>query len=104
MEVKKVTVQALNYNQMNPEDIFKWIEQFSFKRRVLNHWMDPGKSEKYVEWMEDNKTPAQLFPGMIVPTHHHREVMVLIEERMYEKLKAAFKENIRKVKPKEDES
>ncbi len=101
MEVKKITIQAINPDQMKPEDVFKWIEQFSFKRRVLNRWLDPGKSEKYVEWMEDSKTPAQLFPAMVVPEFYHRKVMVLIEEEKYEKLKAAFKETIRLIKPSE---
>lgn len=90
MEVKEVTIQCINIDEMKPEDVFKWLEQFSFKRHVLNHWLDPKKSEKFKEWMEDSTLPAQLFPCVIVPEHHHRKNIVIIEESMYQKIKAAF--------------
>ena len=93
MKIKEVTIQCIDFTQMKPEDVFTWIEQFSFKRRVLNKWIDTKKSEKYVEWMEDSTLDPQLFPAMIIPEYHHRKVMVIIEEEMYEKLKVAFLKN-----------
>lgn len=90
MEIKEVTIQCINFNDMKPEDVFKWIEQFSFKRHVLNHWIDPKKSEKFTEWMEDSTLPAQLFPAVIIPEYHHRKNIVILEESMYEKIKGAF--------------
>ena len=91
IEVKEVTIQCINFNEMKPEDVFTWLEQFSFKRRVLNKWIDHKKSEKFKDWMEDPTTEPGLSPAVIIPYYHHRKVIIIIEEEMYEKIKAAFR-------------
>jgi len=91
--IKEVKITRIDFNQMKPEDVFTWLEQFSFKRHVLNKWIDIKKSEKFLEWMEDSTLDPQLFSAVIVPDFHHRKNLVIIEEEMYEKIKSAFLKN-----------
>ena len=86
----EVSITAIDFNEMKPEDVFKWIEQFSFTRHVLNHWMDYKKSEKFVEWMEDPTIEPGLCPSVIVPYYYHRKNIVILTEEMYDKIKTAF--------------
>ena len=96
IEIKEISITAVDFNQMKPEDVFKWLERLSFKRRVLNHWIDTKKSEKFVEWMEDSTLEPRLYTSVIIPDYHHRKVIIIIEEEYYNKIKELFEQKMSK--------
>jgi len=102
VEVKEITIQAINPDQMKPEDIFTWLEQFSFIRYGERNRIDPSKTDdpRYPSGLDES--PIDWYTFLHVPSQYYDQNCVIIGEEMYEKLKAAFKEKIHLKENKKD--
>jgi len=96
MEVKKVTIQVVNYGQMKPEDIFTWLEQFSFIRYGTRNHIDPSKSDDPRYPSERDESPVDWYTFLQVPSQYYDQNCIIIGEEIYEKLKAAYLKSILK--------
>ena len=99
MSIKEVSITAIDYNQLKPEDVFKWLEQFSFKRYVEKNYIIPSKSidPRYPEGCVGD-SPEGLYTSMIVPYYLYDKTLIIISEDEYDRIKQAFLKAVEAVK------
>jgi len=90
MSIKSVTVQTINFKKMKPEDVFKWLELFSFKRYGERNWIDPKKADDPRYPAEKDQSPPGYYTHLSVPSHYYDQTCVIISEATFLKIKEAF--------------
>ena len=104
MEVTKVSITALDYNQITVDTLEEWLNLLGFGRRVSQYYIDFSKSddpktEEHRQALRDHGfepepyPPAGQSPGVIVPRYHMGEVLFLIRESELKKILDALKKN-----------
>jgi hypothetical protein len=91
MEVKEVTIQAIDLNNLKPEDVFTWLELFSFKRYGVRHHLDPSKTDDPRYPSECDESPVDWYTHLGVPSQYYDRNCIIIDEERYEQIKAAFR-------------
>ena len=91
MEIKEASITKIDFNTLKPEDVFKWLELFGFKRYIYPHWIDPARS-KNDQYPEDHvsESPEGLYHACIVPNYHNGKFLWMIDEDTFEKIKRTF--------------
>ena len=89
MKVKEVSITAIDFNNLKPEDVFKWLDQWGFKRFVAQEYIIPSKSvDPRLIW--PNESPEGLYHAIIVPDYHKGKFLWMIDLEMFEKIKSYF--------------
>lgn len=90
MEVKEVSITAINFKNLKPEDVFKWLEMFSFNRYGERHFIDPKKGDDPRYPSERDGSPPDWYTFLQVTSNCYDRDMIIIDEETYEKIKKAF--------------
>jgi len=97
MNIKEVSITAIDFNQLKPEDVFKWLEQFGFLRYVEKNYIIPSKSidPRYPpDYVSDS--PEGLYTSMIVPQSDYNQTMFIIRKYDFDRIKESFEESLQK--------
>ena len=86
----EVKIQAIDFDNLKPEDVFNWLELFTFKRYGERYHVDPSKRDDPRYPAERDESPIDWYTHLAVPSRCYDKTMVIIDEEMYEKIKAAF--------------
>jgi len=96
-EINKVEITAIDFDKLQPKDVFEWLELFGFSRYVYPHWIVPAKS-KNDQYPEDyvSESPEGLYHATIVPEYFQGKFLWMIDEETYERIKSLFEEKMAK--------
>ena len=86
----KVSIQAIDFKQMKPEDVFKWLELFSFKRYGEKYYIDPKKRVDPRYPVEIDESPPDWYTHLAVPSHYFNRNCIIIDEEQYNRIKENF--------------
>ncbi len=93
MSIKSVSVEAINFNNLKPEDVFKWLEKFGFKRRVTKKYIIPSKGEDpKLIWPDGS--PEGLYPSVIVPKFNLGKTLFIIPMEQLDRIREVFESQI----------
>ena len=90
MEVKEVTVTAINYRHLKPEDIFKWLEKFGFLRYGERYNVDPSKRDDPRYPAERDESPPGWYTHLSIPSQYYDRTMFIIDKKQFDRLKEAY--------------
>lgn len=95
--IKEVSVTAIDYNNLKPEDVFKWLELFGFHRYPIEYHLESQKvtDQRYAHRFNPlgkREIKGGTCPMMIVPWYDVNETMFIIRESEYDRIKKAFLE------------
>ena len=95
MGIKEISVTAIDFNNLNPEDVFKWLELFGFYRYPIEYHIESQKvtDKRYAHRFNPlgkREIKGGLSPMMIVPFYDVNETMFIIRKEQYEKIKEYF--------------
>ena len=97
MSVREISVTAIDFDRMKPEEVFKWLELFGFNRYVEKNWIVPSKSvDPRMPEGHVSTTPEGLFHSMIVPFYYYGETMFIIRQSEYDRIKETFLKAMKK--------
>ena len=89
MAIKSVSVEAIDFNNLKPEDVFKWLEKFGFKRRVSKKYIIPSKGENpQLIWPDES--PEGLYTSVIVPEFNLGKTLFIISMDQLDRIREAF--------------
>ncbi len=99
-DITEVSVVAIDFNQMKPEDVFKWLKEFGYHRYPIVYRLEDQtvKDPRYVH--ERNLNGEREVKGMdatmmIVPSYYFNKTMFLIDQETLDKIKKAFEHAIK---------
>lgn len=98
MKVTEISIIPINFNNLKPEDVFKWLEEFGFHRYGVRHHIDPSKSDDPRYPREYVTSPAGLYTSVIIPKQYYDEDIFIIRNSEFEEIKTAFLSSSLKVK------
>ena len=90
MTKKEVTIQAIDFNNLKPKDVFKWLEQFGFHRYGVRYHVDPSKRDDPRYPAEQDESPIGWYTHLTVPRQYYDENVFIIRESDFERIKEAF--------------
>ena len=93
MAIKSVSVEAIDFNNLKPEDLFKWLEKFGFKRYVSKKYIIPSKGEDpRLIWPDES--PEGLYSSVIIPEYNLGKTLFIIPMDQLDKIREAFESSI----------
>jgi len=90
--MSEITVTAVDYRNMKPEDVFEWLELFLFRRYACKYHVDPKKRDDPRYPAEQDESPIGWYTHINVPSRFYGKNVVIMDEELYEKIKHRFKE------------
>ena len=101
MTVREISITALNFDSMKPEQVFEWLELFGFYRYPIEYHLEPQKvtDQRYAHRFNPlgkREIKGDMYPMMIVPWYYLNETMFIIRESEYDRIKEQF---LKAVKP-----
>lgn len=96
--MEEITIIPIDFNNLKPEDVFKWLEEFGFHRYGVRNYIDPSKSEDSRYPREYDNSPAGLYTSVIIPQQYYDETMFIIKKSDFERIKEAFQASLLKEK------
>jgi len=88
--IKELSVTAIDFNELKPEDVFKWLELFSFKRYGVRHKLDPKKTDDPRYPSERDESPIGWYTSLDVPSQYYDRTCIIIDEEHYNRIKKTF--------------
>ena len=89
MGIKEASLTKIDFNNLKPEDVFSWLEQFGFWRYVSEQYIIPNKSVD-PRLIKPDESPAGLYLGIIVPQFNLHEAVFVIRSDLFHKIKNAY--------------
>jgi len=99
--VREISITALNFDSMKPEQVFEWLELFGFNRYPLEYYIpsqkisDPRYAHRFNP-LGKREIKGCMTPAMIVPYYYYGETMFIIRKSEYDRIKEQF---LKAVKP-----
>lgn len=94
MTIKEMSITTIDFDEMSPSDVFKWLEQFGFWRYVSEQYIIPKKSVD-PRLIKPDESPEGLYSGIIVPEFNLNESVFVIRRDLFYKIKEAFQSSSR---------
>ena len=89
MAIKSVSVEAIDFNNLKPEDLFKWLEKFGFKRYVSKKYIIPSKGEDpRLIWPDGS--PEGLYSSVIIPEYNLGKTLFIIPMEQFDRIHEVF--------------
>ena len=96
MEVNEISITAIKFSDIKPEDVFVWLEEFAFKRYGVRYYIDPSKRDDPRYPAERDKSSIDWYTHLAIPSQHYNRTMIIIDEELFNKIKQAFSKSIKK--------
>ena len=95
MTVRDISITAIDFTQMKPENVFEWLELFGFNRYPLEYYLEPQKitDPRYAHRFNPlgkREIKGDMTPMMIVPYYYYGETMFIIRQSEYDRIKEVF--------------
>ena len=96
--MEEISIIPIDFNNLKPEDVFKWLEEFGFHRYGVRHIIDPKKSDDPRYPSEYDNSPVGWYTHLGIPQQYYDETMFIIKKSDFERIKEAFQASLPKEK------
>lgn len=86
-----LSIIKIDFKNLQPKDVFEWLEKFGFSRYGVRYFVDPSKRDDPRYPAERYGSPKGWYTHLPVTRHCYNRDMFIIDEETYEKIKACFK-------------
>lgn len=90
MGISEITIIPIDFNNLKPEDVFKWLEEFGLHRYGQRYYVDPKKRDDPRYPAEKDGSPIGWYTHLGVPQQYYDETMFIIKKSDFERIKEAF--------------
>ena len=89
-----IHITTLDYNKISEENVFEWLELFAFKRYGCKYYVNPKERDDPRYPAKTDESPIDWYTHVNIPERFYDRNVVIIDEELYEKIKAKYKEII----------
>ncbi|GAH43054.1 unnamed protein product, partial [marine sediment metagenome] len=93
-EITGVKITAIDFNNLQPKDVFEWLELFGTRRYGIRYYLDPSKRDDPRYPAELDESPVGWYTKLSITDNCYDKTMFIIDEETYEKIKRLFEEKM----------
>ena len=93
MSIESISVEKIDFNDLKPEDVFKWLMKLGFKRYVTKQYIIPSKGEDpRLIWPDES--PEGLYTSVVVPEYNLGKTLFIIPMEQLDRIREVFESQI----------